>query len=66
MSMDKFRRQWRAEQMRSYLLSGGRVAGPGVVRIVDYKARVARQAIRESMLNTLEPGPHTATNNKTK
>jgi hypothetical protein len=69
MNMDKFRRQWRAEQMRSYLLSGGRAVGPGVVRVVDYKARKARQAIRESIerdLNTPEPGPHTVANNKPK
>jgi hypothetical protein len=69
MNMDKFRRQWRAEQMRNYLLSGGRAAGPGIVRIVDYKARKARQAIWESIelgLNPSDPGPHTVVNNKSK
>jgi hypothetical protein len=67
----KFRRQSpaehqsRAEEMRKYLLSGGRVSGSGVVRIVDYKARRARQAIWESVelaLKTLESEPHTGGN----
>jgi hypothetical protein len=47
----------RAEQMRKYLLSGGRVFGPGVVRIADYKARKARQAIWESVELALNTRP---------
>jgi hypothetical protein len=67
MNIEKIRRRWRAEQMRSYLLAGGRAAGPGVIRIVDYKARKARQAAQESMKlarNAPDPGPRTGTNNK--
>jgi hypothetical protein len=69
MNMDKFRRQMRAEQMRDYMLSGGRAIGPGVVRVVDYKARKVQQAARESMklaLNTPKSEPHTVANNKSK
>jgi hypothetical protein len=49
MNIDKIRRRSRAEQMRKYLLSGGPITGPGVVRMADYKPRKARQAIRESI-----------------
>jgi hypothetical protein len=46
--LDRERQERLAEEMRQYLLSGGRIWGLNVVRITDYKARKARQAILES------------------